>query len=773
MNEQATIWSNKLGVLPVNFLHKQSSEVEKYAMLNGYANNFCLSFTPENSADDARSSVWSANMSNYVSVEGNSLKLFSLHKAEPESISYYYVYQNLSKFYEYLGMNQMKTLDGIVPFTIKHFRMVRNAMREVGTANNALKVFLYMLANLEFGKSLDWKLPEGTADIVKVINGYVFEQTFESFRSGISGMKLVPDVKLLLRHSAGVLFQEANYYAHFNNQLELFPTETIRYEMSPQMIGSYFTPAYIARTIVEESLRCVDFESKESIRVFDPACGSGVFLVEILHQLDTRGFEGKVEVIGWDIDPIAVDMARFVLQFEKQEWGERMRFEITPKDSMSIDDQWPQADVILMNPPYSSWTNMTDVQRQVSVEIIGSKARPNMASVFYLRAVRSLKRDGVIGSLMPTSFLTADSHAPIRNEAISTVKPKLICHLGNFVFTSAMADVSIVIASNYKADSRVEMVWTKNVDEVTPIALRSLRRINNGGGALVESSDFSIYQDSLTDLSERDSWLPLPYESLQQKRFIEQRMRMGGMVRAGDLFDIKLGVRTGANDVLIISGDEYKKLPVKERRYFQPSIDNTSVQNGRIITSNYLFYPYPEDEKGFADENDLKEKIPYTYRHIFEPQLPQLLNRQTKDGKWWLLARPRVWQYRSRVKLVSTEFGRAGSFAFDQSGEYVVERGLGWLPKKEVANSDFYYFYLAILNSKYFNSLLQIYARQLAGGDFYNLEGKYVRNIPLPVMDAMDETTRNVLVNFGVIVNKKGSSGIEGLSTIVRKVYGK
>ncbi len=773
MNEQATIWANKLGVLPVNFLHKQSSEVKKYAMLNGYANNFCLSFTPDDSADVARSSAWSANMSNYVSVEGIDIKLFNLHKAEPETIPYYFVYQNLSKFYEYLGMNQIKTFNGIVPFTIKHFRMIRNAMREEGTANDALKVFLYMLAHLESPNTQDWKLPEGAADIVRAIKGYDLEQTFDSFRLGISEMKLVPDVKLLLRHSAGVLFQEANYYAHFNNQLELFPIETIRYEMSPKMIGSYFTPAYIARTIVEESLRCVDFESKKLLRVFDPACGSGVFLVEILHQLDTRGFKGEVEVIGWDIDPIAVDMARFVLQFEKQEWGDRMRYEITPKNSMSVDCQWPQADVILMNPPYSSWTNMTEEQRQQSVEITGGKARPNMAAVFYLRAARSLKREGVIGSLIPTSFLTADSHAAIRNEVIGSVKPKLICHLGNFVFTSAMADVSIVVASNYKVDNKVEMVWTKNVDEVTPVALRSLRRLNNGGTPLFENSDYSIYQDSLSDLSERDSWLPLPYESLQQKRFIEQRMQMGGMVRARELFDIMLGVRTGANDVFIISGDVYKKLPQKERCYFQPSIDNTSVQDGRIITSNYLFYPYPEEEKGFADEIDLKEKIPYTYRHVFEPQMAKLQNRQTKDGKWWLLARPRVWQYRPRVKIVSSEFGKAGSFAFDQRGEYVVERGMGWLPVKENPSTDFYYFYLAILNSKYFNSLLQIYARQLAGGEFYNLEGKFVDDIPLPVIEAMDEATVKLLVDYGMSISKKGSSSVEGLSTIVRKVYGK
>ena len=73
MNEQAIIWANTLGLLPVNFLHDQNIGVEKYAMLNGYTNNFCLSFNHDIDTRTARNSAWSANMANYVSVDNDNL----------------------------------------------------------------------------------------------------------------------------------------------------------------------------------------------------------------------------------------------------------------------------------------------------------------------------------------------------------------------------------------------------------------------------------------------------------------------------------------------------------------------------------------------------------------------------------------------------------------------------------------------------------------------------------------------------------------------------
>ena len=213
MHEQAVLWANTLGMLPVNFLHNQNVGEEQYAMLNGYANNFCLSFNNEIDIQTARNSVWSANMANYVSVGNDNLLLFSLNKPEPEPIAYHYVMQNLPRFYEYLGFQKMSIQDGIVPFVMSHYRMVRNALREENAAGYSLKAFLYMLAQLDQDAENRWRLPDGTEDLVANIKTPIIEQVIQEFREGLKSLQVKPDVKLLLRHCAGMLFQEANYIA--------------------------------------------------------------------------------------------------------------------------------------------------------------------------------------------------------------------------------------------------------------------------------------------------------------------------------------------------------------------------------------------------------------------------------------------------------------------------------------------------------------------------------------------------------------------------------
>ncbi|MEJ7699945.1 MAG: hypothetical protein WKF71_09920 [Pyrinomonadaceae bacterium] len=132
-------------------------------------------------------------------------------------------------------------------------------------------------------------------------------------------------------------------------------------------------------------------------------------------------------------------------------------------------------------------------------------------------------------------------------------------------------------------------------------------------------------------------------------------------------------------------------------------------------------------------EEELQESVPNYYKNVLLIYKEALITRSRKDiNNWWTLSEPRGWLTTKYPKLVSTEFGKANSFAFDESGEFVVERGYGWIPKKEFKDSDDYYFYLTIFTNPFFDHLLSIYSRQLAGGNWYDLGKKYTADIPIP-----------------------------------------
>lgn len=767
-------WANRLGVLPINFRHNQIDDEKVFAMLNGGINNFCLGFDFDVDYHSFMNEVWSANMSNFISVKGEKLLLYNLYDSSPEEINYRNVVVDIRRFYDYLGTKNVRQGDSVIRFVLQHFREIRNLLREEHSAENSLKVFLYILSLINDTKEhlSNWRLPEGTEDIVLSIDNNIIEQTIEDLRLGLNNM-FQPKTDLVLRHCAGLLFQEANYIAHFSPQLELFPVSNLDYEINPKLIGAYFTPPYIARTIVEETLRKLNVNDLDEITIFDPACGSGVFLAEALRQLRSRNYTKKVNVIGWDIDQLAIDMANYVMQFEKREWKDN-QLEFVNKRCNSLCCEWPQADIIFMNPPYISWSLMNDVQREQSIRIVGNSQRPNMAALFYILAARNITKNGAIGCLMPTSMLVADSMSYIRKEANNIIRPSLVCHVGNFVFTSAFTDVSIIIASNQTISEKVQMVWTKNVDEVTPLALRRLRVINNTNQEGESDSHYSIYNEQFSYLNMSDSWLPLPYKGVLLKQHLENMINNGLLFRAEQLFDIRQGARTGANDIFIINKQQYSKLPTKEKKYYRPSIDNSSVNNGVVTISNYLFYPYPEDKLGFKDEMELADTIPYIYNNILLPNIDKLKNRSGIDiEKWWLLTRPRPWQFCVHPKLISTEFGSSGSFGVDSEGIFVVERGLEWSPKIHMENLDVYYLYLSIFSSNFFNQLLALYSKQLAGGEFYNLEAKFVNNIPLPNLTKLDTKYRKILYDNGRYISSVGVVDNKMVESIIMHIYGK
>ena len=99
--------------------------------------------------------------------------------------------------------------------------------------------------------------------------------------------------------------------------------------------GVFYTPADVAEAMVEACLKAVDGDEDARIpTVFDPACGTGVFLRAALKELRRRqpatpaATMASEALFGADIDPWAIDAAAFVLMTDV--WSEEQPTEFTP-----------------------------------------------------------------------------------------------------------------------------------------------------------------------------------------------------------------------------------------------------------------------------------------------------------------------------------------------------------------------------------------------------------------------------------------------------------
>lgn len=759
-------WKNNLGLLPVNLF--SSGQNNKFILLNGGYGDFCIDVDADKSKEEYYSYAWSSNSKNFVTINGDEIYLYNWLKEKEENYKISLVQDNLPKFYSYLLKDSYKSEYDIVPFIIDIYRSLRHLTKEQEEGNQAINQLLILLIayeeNTDFNNIDYEKWGVNNPLILKGLENYL-----ESLKNGLyfNNKKLNTNIDLLLRHSAGHLFQEAQKESFFyNRNLTLWGTYDSDYDSKNKQYSSFhYTPSFLARSIVEYSLSKLNIHEKGSLKILDPACGSSEFLLEVLKQLKSLGYNGQIEINGWDSSDSAINISNFLLTYEKREWGDNLTVTIEKVEN-SLTREWGNDyDLVLMNPPFLSWELMKKEEREIVSEILGesSRKKPNLASAFVSKSIQCLKADGILGTVVPSSILLMDSYKNLRNDIKETISLLLVGKLGNFVFEHALTDVSIIIGKRPTSHTTPLLMWTKNEKGIVTDALRDLRKINYNQLPYIKTNrSHSIYIPDEYPINE--NWKVNSYKEQELRKKLQKLSLLGKLKTVQEIFNVRQGIRTGNNQIFIIKNELYFQIPENERTYFKPSADNESIKKGTITIKNYIWYPYDSNGMRLINENDLQTHIPYFYDNYLLPNKKNLISRSRKDiNTWWHLSEHRSWLRDNYPKLVSTEFGRAGSFAFDENGNFAVERGNGWLPKKEFDEIEDYYFYLSVFNSTFFEELLSIYSKQLAGGKWYDLGKLHTKDMPIPLIseDLRSSFVFERLVYFGKLICKGEFSHFE------------
>jgi SAM-dependent methyltransferase len=562
---------------------------------------------------------------------------------------------------------------------------------------------------------------------------------------------------LLFRHAASDLYQEAHLELERNLQGYLFPLEPMQapdIRTGPPDVR--ITPTNLARALVEQAILRHGAMPPEPV-VLDPACGSGIFLQEVARELSTTpppGFQ-KLHLVGFDTSEIARSISESCLHLAKIDLNHNFSMDWTVKRADALVTQWPECDLILMNPPFRTWRDMDDPEREKVKGCLGKHfyGRPDVAQAFLWKAVQSLKPGGCLGAVLPVALLDSQSGQRLR-EAIGTDADLLF--VGRFegfsYFSSSLVETSfVVLQRRMQRPSPVLDVLIAG-EGLEDAALRSLR------GA-PKPAEVELFQIRASDLSAR-SWIPRRQKDLELLQVLDQLH----LTSCGNLFAIHQGIRTGNNDAFVLTSDEWSKLPAKERTYFRKAAGQGTIQDGRLGEGEFVFYPYAPGGTVLRDEQELQRKLRRYYEGWLEPRRPTL-EKRAGVREWWLPTRPREWQYEQSPKLVSTYFGKPGSFAYDDRADYVVLQGFAWFWKKtpitvgdeeRTFDETLYPFaYLALLNSDVFERILSCFSWRMQGGQF-NLEAKFLSSVPLP--DLTDDAVAS-------------RSATEGLEVLGRSIH--
>ena len=277
--------------------------------------------------------------------------------------------------------------------------------------------------------------------------------------------------------------------------------------------GIYYTPRYIVDYIVEntlgEILKGKSTYETSKIKILDPACGSGSFLIKAFEVLDSdirrkknqKGINPLINntrksiiltsnIYGVDLDNEAVEIAQLNLTLKALEIKERLPnlshnigcgnslisgteaelkkyFGNNWKDKKPFnwEERLPEVfgqggfDVIIGNPPY---VNLANIKSEEDREWLKdhyktAKNKSDLYSFFIERAINLLRDGGSLGFIVSNSWLGTDSFSKFREYLVKNTKVLKLVRLSLGVFADATVTPVLMILKKEKVGKNDEI----------------------------------------------------------------------------------------------------------------------------------------------------------------------------------------------------------------------------------------------------------------------------------------------------------------------------
>ena len=765
MNGLPQRWAEQFGLAlaPLFEPNEVPDEGTHAVLLDGGYGSFAMSVTPEELWRDQQTAAWawSSNLPHHVTVTDDTVAVTRWDTPRPEVLSRTSVESQIDSFYSYLATDRVRSNQRVVDYVLNLFRRMRTLVADSDlTDDQSIDVFLAFLTeiierdrhNLSEDHRISLLRVEAGTELLHQLPNHGVNSLVEELRKPTRSLpfRLIPS--LAVRHAGSEIFQEAHFELLRAPSLDLFNYAGPAEARSVTRGGAHFTPAALARCVVEQTLLQIDnLAHRDKLTILDPACGSGSFLHEALRVLRRLTFDGEIHLVGRDISPAAVSMADFVIRHAAADWSSNSNIRIDTMATDSLAEPFPQAAIVLMNPPFMSWPSLDNLRRDQMRQVLGARlrGRGDLSMAFVARAVDCLYPGGALGVLLPSSLLTLQAAEEWRTDLLEKTDLRLLASLGDYaLFAHALVQVAaaVLYKPNHpmeRRDSTTALI-TSNSTEATGNALRTLRRPETQLLDIGEDDEWFLFQVPISTFKARPTWrLTTPKAEVALSRLLE-----AGAVRTSDLFTVRQGIRTGDNKTFVLDKGNYDALPPSEQLFFKPAVLNHSIHDGSLRRLYWVFYPYDATGPRFKTEHDLREAVPTYAERFLLPRRDHLASRRSLTDidrtDWWALTRSRAsWAFDPVPRLISKYFGGPGGFAADLAPEFFVIQGHVWFLNElessdardaddlDLSIDDVICAYVALFNSLRFIRVLEIFSRHVAGGQF-NLSPKYVNHVPIP-----------------------------------------
>jgi type I restriction-modification system DNA methylase subunit len=483
------------------------------------------------------------------------------------------------------------------------------------------------------------------------------------------------------------------------------------------------------------------FLSKK-LKIVDPACGSGAFLVaafdflageykrvhEKISELSTTkwlfDFDNQIlqnNLYGVDINPESIEITKLSLWLKTAKSGKKLTTieqQFLVGNSLGLVEPAPNSDfcwktqfakimdaggfdVVLGNPPYVRMELLKDIKPWLSQHYQVVSDRADLYTYFFELGLKLLKPEGMLGFISSATFFKTSSGQSLREFLQQSACLKKVVDFGDLqVFEGVTTYPAILIFQNVPpaSDSVIKSLVLK--DEL-PAKLSDAFAALHG----------EMQHSQLT----AECW------QLEDARLNRLRLKLTqGFPTLKEVYGSPLyGIKTGLNEAFVIdraTKDKLIKQDPKSADLLKPFLEGKDLKKWHAQPRDLWIIYIPKNRIEIENYPAIRDWL-----LLFKESLEK---RATKQ-EWFELqqAQEAYKPYFEKTKIIYTRFMATSTFWLDTKN-YYFNNALNVI-------ADITYYELGILNSLVHWYLLTANASTMSGG-FYQIHGHVLEKLPIP-----------------------------------------
>lgn len=320
--------------------------------------------------------------------------------------------------------------------------------------------------------------------------------------------------------------------------------------------AQFFTPFAIAQFMSKWVLN-----NRKNIKILDPAVGLGILLRASYSQ------ENKIELIGYDIEENILKSSKNL--FNKN----NISSNILNKNYL-LHDWDNKYDGIICNPPYLKFNNFENKEESIKEMKeklnISFNGLSNIYSLFIIKSIHQLNKNGRVAYIVPYEFLNADYGENVKQIIL---KNKLLKYIIIFdsklkIFDDALTTTCILFFEN-----------TKN-DNVSFINIDTVEELNNFESIIdLQNNSNKIKTYKFSELDYKKKWR-IYYK--KQYSFNEAKL-----VSFSTYAKVVRGIATGANDYFTFNKTKQKENDISNNHLIPCITKSNQIKSNFFTETDY------------------------------------------------------------------------------------------------------------------------------------------------------------------------------------------